>query len=130
MSISSHLPDLVNNYIALRAQRLSLDKDVAALKEQEETLKDAIISKFREGSMTACGATNGLVKMTKLVEPVATDWPALWEHIRETGHFELLHKRVANLAVKERWEAGEIIPGVGQQEVYKLSVSKPVTSKE
>ena len=124
MSISSHLPDLVNNYISLRAQRLSLDKDVAALKEQEETLKDAIISKFREGSMTACGATNGLVKMTKLVEPVATDWPALWEHIRETGRFELLHKRVANLAVKEHWEAGEVIPGVGQQEVYKLSVSK------
>jgi hypothetical protein len=125
MSISSHLPDLVNNYISLRAQRLSLDKDVAALKEQEETLKDAIIVKFREGSMTACGATNGLVKMTRLVEPVATDWPALWEHIRETGHFELLHKRVANLAVKERWEAGEVIPGVGQQDVYKLSVSKP-----
>jgi len=124
MSISSHLPDLVNNYISLRAQRLVLDKDVAALKEQEETLKDAIISKFREGSMTACGATNGLVKMTKLVEPVATDWPALWEHIRETGRFELLHKRVANLAVKEHWEAGEVIPGVGQQEVYKLSVSK------
>lgn len=124
MNISSHLPDLVNSYIALRAQRLVKDKEAAEIKEQEEILKDAIISKMREGDINAIGADNGLVKMSKLVEPVATDWPAVWAHIQETGHFDLLHKRLANLAIKARWEDGESIPGVGQQDVYKLSVSK------
>jgi hypothetical protein len=124
MNISSHLPDLVNSYIALRAQRLNLDKEAALVKEQEELLKDAIISKMREGNMNAIGADNGLVKMSKLVEPVATDWPQVWAHIRSTNHFDLLHKRLANVAIKERWEAGEDIPGVGRAEVYKLSVSK------
>jgi len=124
MNISSHLPDLVNSYIALRAQRLNLDKEAALVKEQEELLKDTIISKMRESDVNAIGADNGLVKMSKLVEPVATDWPQVWAHIQETGHFDLLHKRLANLAIKARWEEGENIPGVGQQEIYKLSVSK------
>ena len=124
MNISSHLPDMVDQYITLRAQRLTLEKQVVELKETEELLKDAIISKGREQGLTAVGATLGLVKINKTEEPVATDWPAVWEYIRETGQFELLHKRLANLAVKEHWEAGETLPGIGKTDVYKLTVSK------
>lgn len=123
MNISSHLPDLVDAYISVRAQRLALDKQAAEVKEQEELLKDTIISKYREQGINSLGATNGVVKMSKLTEPVAEDWPTIWEHIKETGRFEYLHKRLANLAIKEHWAAGETIPGVGAQEVYKLSVS-------
>jgi hypothetical protein len=121
--ISSHLPDLINQYISVRAQRLVLDKEAATLKESEEELKKTIISKFREGDIQAMGADNGLVKMTTLDEPKCTDWSATYEHIRETGSFELLHRRLANLAVRERWEAGEEIPGVIHTTLYKLSVS-------
>lgn len=124
MTISSHLPDMVDAYIVARSQRLALDKEVTELKEHEELLKDAIISKFKESGTTATGGQMGLVKMTVVTEPVALDWPSIWEHIKETGDFSLLHKRLANLAIKEHWEAGEIIPGVGVQDVYKLSVSK------
>jgi len=124
MTISSHLPDLVNAYISTRAQRLALDKQAAEVKEYEELMKDTVIAKMREAGMLACGADNGLVRMSKLTEPVATDWLQVWAHIQETGHFDLLHKRLANVAIKARWEEGENIPGVGQQEVYKLSVSK------
>lgn len=123
MNISSHLPDLVDQYITARTQRLAIDKQAAELKEFEEILKDAIIAKFKEQDINALGANNGIVKMTKLIEPVAQDWQEIWDYIRETGSFELLHRRLANLAVKERWEAGVQLPGVGQQEVFKLSVS-------
>jgi hypothetical protein len=122
--ISTHLPDLANNYIAARAERLRLDKIVEEMKAREETLKDAIVAKMREQGMTAIGAENGLVKMSELVEPVATDWTAVWTHVQQTGHFDLLHKRLANLAVKARWENGEEIPGVTSQTVFKLTVSK------
>ena len=124
LKLSSHLPDLINLYISTRAQRLVLDKQAAEVKEDEEALKNVIIAKFKDGDLTACGATNGLVKMTVLKEPVATDWPALYDYIKETGHWEFLHKRVTSTAIKEHWNAGETIPGVGVTEVYKLSVSK------
>jgi hypothetical protein len=122
-TISSHLPDLVDQYISLRAQRLAFEKQAADVKETEEVLKNAIIAKFKEGDLKALGSKNGLVKMTTLIEPQAQDWLQTWEYIRETNQFDLLHKRLTNTAVKERWEAGIEIPGVGRQEVYKLTVS-------
>jgi hypothetical protein len=122
-TISSQLPDLVNQYISVRAQRLAKDAEVKEIKEFEEVLKDAIISKYREQGLKALGASNGVVKMSILIEPVAQDWIPVWEYIKETGAFDLLHKRLTNTAVKERWEAGVEIPGVGRVEVYKLSVS-------
>ena len=122
--ISSHLPDLVDNYISLRAQRLALDKEAASLKETEDDLYKVIVSKMRDEGMTAMGGKNGMVKLKESEEPVPTDWPALYDYIKETGHFEFLHKRIATLAIKEHWEAGENIPGVGTTTVFKLSVSK------
>jgi len=123
LKISSQLPDLINHYISTRAQRLIKDKESEAIKEHEELLKEAIVTKFREQGLKAMGAANGLVKMSVLIEPKASDWLAIYEHIKETGHFDLLHRRIASLAVKERWDAGQELPGVIRVEVYKLSVS-------
>jgi hypothetical protein len=123
-AISSHLSDLINQYISLRAQRIVKEKEAAEIQELEEDLKKTIISKFREGDIKAMGSTNGLVKMMKTEEPVANDWLAVWEYIRENDAFELLHRRLTNTAVKERWDAGIEIPGVGRTDVYKLTVSK------
>lgn len=125
LAISSHLPDLINQYISIRAQRLRFAKEVEAMEETEKGLHDAIVTKFREGDITAQGATNGLVKMTTLIEPTVSgeNWPIVWDYIKETGDFSLLHKRITVTAVKERWEAGIEVPGVGRMTKYKLSVS-------
>ena len=123
MNISSLLPDLIDQYITARAERLMLDKQAEQMKEHEEILKKAIIAKYQEQGLTLLGSKLGVVKMSDAEEPVAQDWIAVWDYIRETGSFELLHKRLTNTAVKERWEAGQEIPGVGKQKVYRLSVS-------
>jgi hypothetical protein len=124
MNISSHLPDLVDNYISIRAQRLALDHEAADLKETEDNLYKVIVSKMRDEGMSAMGGKNGMVKLKESEEPVATDWPELYMYIQRTGSFEFLHKRLSTLAIKEHWDAGEDIPGVGSTTVYKLSVSK------
>ena len=123
-NISSHLPDLVDNYISIRAQRLALDHEAADLKETEDNLYKVIVSKMRDEGMSAMGGKNGMVKLKESEEPVATDWPELYMYIQRTGSFEFLHKRLSTLAIKEHWDAGEDIPGVGSTTVYKLSVSK------
>ena len=123
-NISSHLPDLVDNYISIRAQRLALDRQAAEIKEAEDDLYKVIISKMRDEGMTVLGAKNGFVKLKELEEPVPTDWPALYQYIKDTGSFEFLHKRISTLAIKEHWAEGEDIPGVGRTTIYKLSVSK------
>lgn len=123
-ALSSHLPDIINLYISTRAQRLALDRQSAEIKEQEDGLAKIIISKYKAEDIKVLGAANGTVKMSTLKEPIATDWVALHKYIQETGHFEFLHRRISTLAIKEHWEAGEVIPGVGETEIFKLSVSK------
>lgn len=123
MTISSHLPDVVDAYISTRAQRLQLDRQVAELKEQEEKLKEFIIGHFRLSGTTALGGQAGLVKLQKKDEPDVLNWEELYGYIKQNDAWELLHKRIGSTAVKERWEAGEIIPGVGHKDVYNLSVS-------
>lgn len=124
LAISSLLPDLIDNYIATRDRRLLLDKQAADLKEQEEDLKKIIISKFREGFITAQGSKNGIVKMKRSVEPVPNDWSLIYDYIQDHDAFDLLHKRLTAVAVKARWDDGVDIPGVGSTEVFTLSVSK------
>jgi hypothetical protein len=115
---------LVDRYISTKAQRLAAEAEAKEIKEIEDNLKSTIIAKYREQGLKALGAKNGTVKMNKRMEPVTTDWLELWKHIQATGEFDLLHKRLTTTAVEERWEEGEVIPGVGVREVFSLSVSK------
>jgi hypothetical protein len=124
MTISSQLPDLVDAYITARAQRLALDKQVDELKSHEEVLKDAIITKMKEGKMLACGSTLGIVKMTINKEPQGQDWPAIYDYIKANDAFDLLHRRLTVQAVKDRVAEGEEIPGIAWAEVPRISVSK------
>ena len=123
MSISSHLPDVVDAYIAMRAQRLQADKQAASLKEQEDILKDHLISSLRHNGMSALGGKAGMVKLGKSEEPEPLDWAQIWAYMKQNDAMELVQKRLGSTAVKERWEAGEQIPGIGKRDVYKLSVS-------
>jgi hypothetical protein len=122
--ISSNLPDLVDNYITTRAQRLVLAKQAEEMEEAEKEMYKTIIAKLREGGMSAMGGKVGVVKLHETVEPIAQDWPATWAFIKEHDAFELLHKRLTVTAVKERWEHGEEVPGVGRVPKFSLSVSK------
>lgn len=122
--ISSNLPDLVDAYIVQRQQRLIMAKEVEALEEAEKELYKTIVAKYREAGMTACGGKFGLVKMTESKEPIAEDWAQVWKYIKENDAWELLHKRITVTAVRERWDAGESVPGIGSVPKYSLSVSK------
>jgi len=121
--ISSHMPDVVDSYIAIRAQRLQADRVADELASQENVLKEHIINHFRSAGLSALGGKVGMVKMKVVDEPDPQDWQAIWKYIQDTGAFELLHKRLGVEAVRERWAAGVQVPGVGHKDVYKLSVS-------
>lgn len=123
LKISSHLPDLVDQYLSHRTQRLAAEKAVKLLKETEEVLKTTIISKLQEADLTAAGGMVGLVKLKAVEEPVCTDWKALQDHIVKTGEFDLLHRRLTGSAVKLRWDDKVEIPGVGRTTLYNLNIS-------
>jgi hypothetical protein len=55
---------------------------------------------------------------------VVEDWPKLYAHIKKTGEFELMQRRLGETAVKERWDADKQVPGVGRFTAKKVSCTR------
>ena len=122
---TNELADLVDAYVTKRDARLLADKTAAALKTDETILHDALMQQFQLQGVKSLGSARFGVKMAgPEYQPSVKDWPALYAYIKENDAFELLERRPGKGACRERWDAGEIIPGVEKFPVYKLSVSK------
>ena len=77
--------------------------------------------------LTSAGGSYAIIKCSPKDKPVAEDWPALYAHIQASGEFELLHKRLTQTAVEERWEDGVQVPGVINLPGHKLTIGKAPT---
>jgi len=107
-----------------REQRLALDTQVEGLKKTERLLKDHLIDTLPKSE--AEGIVGKLIRATIIRKNVAQvkDWGAFYAHVRKTGEFDLMQKRVGDVAVKERWEAGKEVPGVEAFTVVDVSLTK------
>lgn len=111
-------------YHDVRELRLAMEKEVADVAAFEKELEEGIIRDLGLSNNTGAAGLRFRVQIVPKREPTVEDWPALHAHIKASGEFDLLQKRVSSTAVKERWEAGVELPGVGAINVKKLSVTK------
>lgn len=124
MSMSAtELAALADHYWATRAKRLAADKVAEELKAEESRTEATLIKEMQEQNITAIGGQTVRLALPTVPEyvPAVKDWDAVYRHIIATGDFSLLHKRIGANAVKERWDAGETLPGIEKWPVYKLS---------
>jgi hypothetical protein len=109
---------LLKRYQTARNERLDLDEQSKKLKVEEDSILDML---------TAAGVESGKYGPYKLTvktkaTPRCTDWEGLWAYIKDTNSFELLHKRLTEVAIMERLDAGEHLPGIVTDEkvTYKI----------
>ncbi len=120
----NELPAVIDQYQQARNHRLEEQKKVDELKKEEDSLAMLILTALRDSETEAIGGTTHLAKRVVSNEPTVEDWDALHQHIINTGHWDLMQKRVGSAAVKLRWDEGEEVPGVGAFPVEKLSLTK------
>lgn len=120
---ATELAALADHYWLTREKRLAADKVADALKAEETRTEATLIKEMQEQKITAIGGSVVRLAIPTVPEyvPAVKDWDAVYKHILETGDFSLLHKRVGATACKERWDAGEEVPGIERFPVYKLS---------
>ena len=111
---------LADDFEMVYQKRLAADKVAAELKTAESQLKAALIREMTDSKLSAVGGRKVRLTIEKIEIPTAQDWEKVWAHIRETGDFSLLEKRLGKAAVKERWENGEEVPGVIHFPDFKL----------
>lgn len=112
---------LVAEYQAARNARLKLDNESKKLKVKEDSVLDQLIAaKVVSGQYGPY-----LVEaQTKKVARV-TDWATFHEYILESGQLDMLERRPTQSAVNARFDEGEVVPGVVQDDrpSYKISAA-------
>lgn len=110
---------------ALQTKRLDLQKEVDALKAEEAKQTDALIQALTEVGATSIGGQTVRATIVHGSVPAIMDWDAVQAHIATTNAWDLVRRQLVDTAVQARWDAGEVIPGVGARTVVKLSLTKP-----
>ena len=120
-----NLSELINQMVAKQAERTALsNQDSALAKEIAQLEADIMHAMSSACTFKSASDVGHSVTMAKKVHPTITNWDEFYEYVTKTNSFDLLHKRLSSTAFKDRWEAGEIIPGSTTAEVWGISVTK------
>lgn len=71
------------------------------------------VQEFRDSQTGVTGKVGRVEVKSKEIASVE-DWEKFYANIKKKGEFDLLNKAVNQKAVKERWEQGKEVPGVGK----------------
>lgn len=108
----------------LRLKRLEEQKKVKLLEDEEKALKNYIIQNLPKSE--ASGVAGRLARVTVVTKevPQIEDWEAFYKYVKKTNNFDLMQRRLADDAIKERWAAGKEIPGVNHFQAVSVSINK------
>lgn len=110
-------------------ERFAIQKQVEVKTKVESALKEYIINNLPKSEASGIAGKKARVSLGKKIVAQVEDWDALYGHIvksykKTPGVFSLLQRRVGDAAVKEIWDAGKKVPGVGIFEAVVVSVNK------
>ncbi len=108
----------------LRQQRLTAQKVVEGIQAEETALREHLIATLPKSQASGVAGKLARVTIETKVVPQVADWPKFYAYVKKTGSFDLLQRRLTDGAVKERWEAGQKIPGVQTFNAVTVSINK------
>ncbi len=125
----------IGAYMALRKQK---EQAEAAVKTQVDDIKAKMakleawikIQADTQG-VTSFKTNHGTAFLTTTDYANVADWDAVLTHIRETGAYDMLEKRISKMAVRGYIEENKIVPpGVNYGTKLELNIRKPTTKIE
>ena len=108
----------------VREMRYAKQKEVKDLEAEENALKVYIIEELPKSDATGIAGKVARVTVVNKIKASVTDWPLFYKYIAKHKAWELLQRRVGELAIRERWDSGVEIPGVGHVQVPEVSINK------
>ena len=121
--VPKSLPACADLLKELRDKRYALQHEVDAIKAQEKEVEDHLVESLSKAESAGIAGKHALAKVNVSVKPLLEDFGALWEYARKKNLPELFQRRVNETAVKERWEEGIEVPGVGAFRAVKITLS-------
>lgn len=106
-----------------RERRLEIQRECDRVETLEKQIKNWFVETLPV-SQTGVAGRVARVQIEVSRQPCVDDWDKLYAHVKRTGNFELLQRRLNDGAVKERWENKAEVPGVGTFNVKKVSCTR------
>ena len=113
--------DLLYTVDQIAGQR---SKEVDTVKKFVTKLEQWFIQELPTDDATGIAGKLARVSIKSKEIATAADWPTFYAHIKKKGEFELLNKAINQKAVKERWDAGKQVPGLGKFTKKTISLTK------
>ena len=109
-----------------RERRLDLDRQVKALKSEEQQIKMEILDLLAISGLAKASGHLATAGVKSSVIPIVSDWDKVHEFIRTNNRFDLLQKRVSVIAWRDLYDSGELVPGTESVDDVDLSLTKSV----
>lgn len=119
-----NIKDLIDLYFETKNRREVLNEEAKSCTLKMAELEKDIMEQMSQAGISQAASDKASCTMKKATHPSIEDWQAFYGYVAQTGHFELLHKRLSSTAFRERWDAGEAIPGTSASEVWELTVRR------
>jgi hypothetical protein len=106
-----------------REARLAKQREADKLEALEKALKKHFVENLAKSSSGVAGR----IALTRIILnpiPVVENWDSFYAFVRRTNSFDLLQRRLAETAVKERLDAKKKLPGVTIFQDKKVSVTR------
>lgn len=124
---------IVARLYEIKDTRAALNKKSEDMAAESDNLKAELIARLKK---TGAAAVNTTLEDGRQASATVTmrstgkllDWAVLRAHILKTGEIDLLEKRLAVGAARERWQQGLKVPGVERvdEEDISLKAVKPL----
>lgn len=108
----------------LRKERLAAEKTVAEMKAAEENIRNHLFATFGEEGLEGAKGSIATASVSEELKPQVDDWDQVYAYIVEKEAWDLLEKRMSRVAFRDRFEAGEYVPGTQAFNHKKLSLVK------
>lgn len=113
-----------DDYYKTREKRLAIEREAAEIKAYESALKEHIIKNLPTSEATGVAGKVARVTIKLKPRPTLENDEQFFAYVKKTSSFFLLQRRLNESAIKEVWESGKQIPGVGVFTDKTLSVNK------
>jgi hypothetical protein len=125
---SAPLGEVIDSLYTARAARLELEQQVKDMKKVETEMKQQIIARLDELQLASGRGAAATATITHSTTANVTDWPALYQYIKDNNMFELLHRRLTTTLWSALEADGQHVPGTEPFVVVDLSLTKAAQS--
>lgn len=122
--IPKSLAECADLAYTLRERRLEIQRSTKEIDEQEKLVKEYLIQNLPKSQASGVSGKVANAKIEKKTVPTITDKKKFLAYVKKTGDFDLITSSMNAKAVEERWDAKKKVPGVGEFEVIKVSLTK------